>query len=61
MLMVLNSLAAVQTNPKIETAKQVTQFLSYRTTNPDTVTEYRRSGIIFHIYSDASYISEPEA
>ena len=30
-------------------------------TNPDTVTEYRNSGMILHIYSDTSYISEPEA
>ena len=28
MLMALNSLAAVQTKPKIKTAKQVTQFLN---------------------------------
>ena len=61
MLMALNSLAAVQKNPTIETAKQITQFLNYITTHPDTITEYRKSGLVLHIYSDASYISEPEA
>ena len=61
MLRALNSLAAVQKKVTIETVKQITQFLNYSATHPDTVTEYRKSGIILHIYSDASYISEPEA
>ena len=60
MLMALNSLAAVQTNPKIVTAKQITQFLNYSATHPYSITEYRKSLMILHIYSDASYISEPE-
>ena len=59
MLMALKSLAAVQTNPKIETSKQITQFLNYSATHPDAITEYRKSVMILHIYSDASYISEP--
>ena len=61
MLMELKSLAAVQTNPTIETAKQITQFLNYSATKPYVVTEYRRSGMVINIYLDASYISEPEA
>ena len=61
MLVALKSLAAVQTKPKIETAKQVTQFLNYSATYTYAVTEYRKSGMILHIYSDVSYISEPEA
>ena len=60
-LMGLNSLVAVQIKPKIKTARQITQFLNYSATHLDTVKEYRRSGIIIHIYSDALYISEPEA
>ena len=60
-LVVLNSLAAVHTQPIIETAKTITQLLNYSTSHPDAVTEYRRSGMILHIYSDASYISEPDA
>ena len=60
-LVALNSLAAVQKKSTIETAKQITQFLYYSTSHPDVLTEYRRSGMILHIYSDESYISEPEA
>ena len=61
MLMALNSLATVHTNPTMETAKQITQFISYSATHLDAVTEYIRRGIFLHIYLDASYISEPEA
>ena len=46
MLMALDSLAAVQTKPKIETAKQITQFLNYSATHPDAIIEYRKSGMI---------------
>ena len=59
--MALNSIEEVQTNPTLETANQITQLSNYNVSHPDSVTEYRRSGIILHIYSDASYISEPEA
>ena len=61
MLMVLNYLLEVQSNATIEIVKQITQLSNYRTSHPDAVIEYRRSGMILHIYSDASYISEPEA
>ena len=56
MLVALNYLVEVQTKPKIETAKQITQFLNYSATHPNAITEYRKSVIILHIYSDASYI-----
>ena len=61
MLTDLNSLAVVQTKLTIETAKQITQFLNYSATHPDAITEYRKIGMILHIHSNASYISEPEA
>ena len=61
MLMAVNSLAVVQKKPTTETAKQISQLLNDSAAHRDEVTEYRRSGMIFHIYSDASYISEPEA
>ena len=57
----LNSLAAVQTKPNIETAKKITHFLNYSTTHLDAIIEYKKNGMIIHIYSNASYISEPEA
>ena len=59
--MALNSLTAVQINSKIENEKQIALFLNYSARHPDEITEYRKNGIIIHIYSDVSYISEPEA
>ena len=53
-LMALKSLATVQKKRTIETAKQITQFLNYSATHPDAITEYRKSGMILHTYSDAS-------
>ena len=38
MLMALNSLAAVQTKRKIETVKQITQFLNYSATHSGAIT-----------------------
>ena len=57
MLMALNSLVAVQTKPAVETAKKTTPFLNYSATHPDRITQYRKSGMILHIYFNASYIS----
>ena len=54
MLMALNSVYTVQTKKTIENAKQITQFLNYSASHPDAVTEYRRSGLVLHIYLDAS-------
>ena len=56
MLMVLNSLEAVQTKLTIQTAKKSIIFL-YCVSHPDAVTEYRISDMIQHIYSYASSIS----
>ena len=61
MLMALKSLEAVHTKPTIETSKQITLFLNYSTTHPYKLIEYRKSGMILHVYLDASYVSEPEA
>ena len=55
-LMVLNSLLAVQTNSTIEIAKK-NLFLNYSVTHTDTVTEYKIIGMILHLYLDAYYIS----
>ena len=61
MLMTLNSLVVVHTKLTTKTVKQITRFLNYRATHPDTVTEYRRNRMILHIYLDESYIPESEA
>ena len=55
-IMALNSLAEVQNTLTIETAKQVTQFLTYSAKYADAVTEYRRRIMVICIYLDASYI-----
>ena len=57
MLMALTSLAAVHKKPTIDTAKQITHFINYSATHPDAITEYRKRGMIIHIYSNASYTS----
>ena len=57
MLMALNLLEAVQKNPTIETAKQITQFLNYSATYSDAVIEYRRSGMILRMYLYSFYVS----
>ena len=59
--MKLNSLEAVQTKKAIETEKQIPQLLNYSASHLDSVTEYTRNGMILDIFSDAYYISEPEA
>ena len=61
MLLAINSLAEVHIKPKIEAAKHITEFLNYSLTHPDTVTAYRISGMVIHIYLYESYISEPGA
>ena len=61
MLMALNSLAVVQKNLTIETAKQITQLLNYSATHPYAIIEYKKSGMILQMYYNAFYISEPEA
>ena len=40
MLMALKSLVAIQTKPKIETPKKITQFLNYSVTHTEKLTEY---------------------
>ena len=61
MLISLKSLVVVQTKPKNKIAKKITQFFNYSASHSEAVPEYIRSGMILHIYSDAYYISEPEA
>ena len=40
MLMALNSLVVVQTKPKIETVKHITQFLNYSASHPEAVISF---------------------
>ena len=60
MLLALNSLVSVHATTITETKKQTTQLLNYNASHIDAVKEYRIRGMIIHINSDTSYISEPE-
>eukprot|EP00957_Ditylum_brightwellii_P202448 15330222-Ditylum_brightwellii.AAC.1 len=61
LLMGLNTLGSQQATATEETAKAVVMILDYCATYPDAVLRYHRSDMILHVYSDASYLSEPEA
>eukprot|EP00978_Attheya_sp_CCMP212_P007961 scaffold18508_cov37-Attheya_sp.AAC.2 len=60
-LMALNSLASQQNKGTEHTAKQITHFLNYCATHPHASITFVKSNMILHFYSDASYLSEPEA
>ena len=59
--MALNFSAVFQTFPTQNIAKQLTHFLNYCTTHPDTVTEYKHGDMIQHFYSDTSHMSESKS
>ena len=61
MVKALGSLASQQSEETDTTAKRITQLLNYAASNPDTTTRYSRSGMVLHISSDTSYLSEPKA
>jgi hypothetical protein len=59
MLVALGSIAAAKTTK--DTAQSITQLLNYAATNPDAVIEYKRSDMVLHVHSDASFQSESQA
>ncbi|KAI2490331.1 hypothetical protein MHU86_24250 [Fragilaria crotonensis] len=61
MLVALGSLASAQTNGTAATTIAVTQLLNYCATHPDAVLRFHGSGMILHVHSDASYLSEKKA
>jgi hypothetical protein len=61
MLHILSNLAASQTHGTQATTIQMVHFLIYCATYPDAKLCYRASDMILHVYSDASYLTEPEA
>ena len=61
MLPALNTLAEQKSSPIKNTEAAITHFLDYAATNPSAVIQYKASDVILHIYSDASYLSEPRA
>jgi hypothetical protein len=61
MLVALGTLASAQTESTQATAEAAIHLLNYAATHPDATVRYHKSGMILHIHSDASYISEPKA
>jgi hypothetical protein len=61
MLHILSNLAASQTHGTQATTIQMVHFLNYCATYPDVNLRYGASDMILHVYSDASYLTEPEA
>ena len=61
MLVAISTLAAEQTKSTVNTAKALTRLLNYAATHPDAVLRYTASDMIYHISSDASYLSEPKS
>ncbi len=61
MLVALGTLASAQTKGTQATAKAMKKLLNYAATHPNAVIKYTASGMILHIHSDASYLSEAEA
>ena len=61
MLVALGTLASAQTKGTQATLNALTQLLDYAASHPDATIRYTRSGMVLHIHSDASYLSETEA
>ena len=61
MLVALRSLAAAPKTITDETALALTKLLNYASTHPNATLRYVTSNMILHIYSDASYGSEPKS
>ena len=59
MLVALNIIAAEKSNSTEATAKAVTHLLNYAAPHSEAITRYHSSGMIIHIHSDASFLSEP--
>lgn len=61
MLVALGDIAAVQTKGTEHTAAACTKLLNYAATHPDPIIRFHASEMVLHIYSDASYLSAPQA
>jgi hypothetical protein len=59
--MALSEISSQQAAPTENTMKRVNQFLDYMWTHPDAIIQYRASGMILNVHSDASYLSTPKA
>jgi len=61
MLVALGTLASAQSQGTQATMDAAIKLLNYAATNPVAIIKYHASGMILHIHSDASYLSELKA
>jgi hypothetical protein len=61
MLVSLNAISAAQSKATEHTATAIVHLLDYAATHPDATLRYKRSDMVLHVHSDASYLSAPEA
>eukprot|EP00957_Ditylum_brightwellii_P181287 13810139-Ditylum_brightwellii.AAC.1 len=58
MLVAINNIAAQQAALTENTAAAIVYLLNYAATHPDAVIHYSASGMVLHIHSDTSFMSE---
>ena len=61
MLVALSDIAAHQNQATEQTEKNITQFLDYCDTNPDSTIQYTKSDMKLRIHSDAGYLNASKA
>ena len=61
MLAALGSISAQQAKGTEKTYADTLWLLNYAATQPNATIRYTASDMVFHIHSDASYLSEPRA
>jgi hypothetical protein len=61
MLAAIGSIATQQANATQNTLRAVTQLLDYAASYPDAIVHFKASGMVLHVESDASYLSETKA
>ena len=59
MLVALGYLSSQQAKAAAKTYDKVIWFINYAATHPDAIIWYHVSGMILHVHSDASYLSDP--
>jgi hypothetical protein len=60
-LVSIGTLATAMSKGTEKTMTALVQLLDYVATHPNATVKFRKSDMILHIHSDASYLSEPEA
>jgi hypothetical protein len=61
LLVALSTLSTQQTKGTKQTMKDIVHLLNYCATHPSAIIRYKKSDMVLHIESDASYLSEKNA